>query len=160
MTTLRFFDTNILLIPSAATRVRSQSEIGLSRSSTPAATRCRSRCCRNSTCRQHAPRGPMRFRMTLPRGLFEPGCALRCRKFPCQSCPGRWRSRRHTACSIGILLLSLRPARGSRPVFSAITSSGAYHLSDFWLRPSKRLHELFKGRIGTTAYQSIIGSDE
>jgi hypothetical protein len=25
---------------------------------------------------------------------------------------------------------------------------------------SKRLHELFKGRIGTTAYQSFIGSDE
>ena len=25
---------------------------------------------------------------------------------------------------------------------------------------SKRLHELFKGRVGTTAYQPIIGSDE
>jgi hypothetical protein len=25
---------------------------------------------------------------------------------------------------------------------------------------SKRLHKLFKGRVGTTAYQSFIGSDE
>ena len=39
--------------------------------------------------------------------------------------------------------------RGDQPLTTSIAQES-----------SKRLHELFKGRVGTTAYQPIIGSNE
>ena len=53
--------------------------------------------------------------------------------------------------------ISMIAMRRSSSVLRAISISPR-HLKMTY--PLKRLHELFKGRVSTTAYQSFVGSDE
>ena len=91
MTGPRFLAPISYSSPSAAIRPRRQCTTVPSRSSMPATTRSRYRCCRSFTFRRPGQPGPMRCRTISQRGLFARGCASRCRKFPYRSCPAHWR---------------------------------------------------------------------